>query len=138
MRNHTNPDHPEDDAVNGAPPPNDPSLLDPATWRLFAWVRSFVRSVLETDYENLWPGNLLRGETIWQWARYEMLDWLHPIEKLLRRILLIEAYALIETQSLPLARPGREAAKGIQPEASPELPNTSPAKTCGQARPQTR
>jgi len=47
MSNDTTPDHPadhpEDDALNEAPP-NHPDLLDPATWRLFAWVRSFVRS----------------------------------------------------------------------------------------------
>ncbi len=101
------------------------ALRDPAAQGFFAWVRSFVRSVLESDYEQFWPGNLLRGETIWQWARFEMLDWLHPIEKLLRRILLIEAYALLETQSLPPARPGRDAI--TRPEA-PNQPTDSPPR----------
>jgi len=106
------------------------ALRDPATQGFFTWVRGFVRSVLETDYDNLWPGNLLKGENIWQWARFELLDWLLPIERLLRRILLIEAYALLETQSLPPARPGRKAGRV---EAGSEAPDGAAGKPTNKA-----
>jgi hypothetical protein len=61
------------------------------------------------------PATLRLWDGIWQWKKFEILDWLQPVEKLLRRILLIEAYALLETQSLPpmkrAIKPGREARK---------------------------
>jgi hypothetical protein len=48
----------------------------------------------------------LQGE-IWQRKKFDVLDWLRPLELLLRRILLIEAFALLGAQSLPAARAGR-------------------------------
>ena len=91
---------PDDEPPHEPGPP--PGLRDHVTPGLFAWVRAFLNMCF-SDFCD--PVSICRGETLWQWTRFELLDWLRPIEKLLRRILLIEAFALLETQSLPPVKP---------------------------------
>lgn len=50
------------------------------------------------------PAELAARPGVWQWTKFDFLDWLRPLELLLRRFLLIEAFTLALSQSLPLSR----------------------------------
>lgn len=50
------------------------------------------------------PADFASHPGVWQWWKFDLLDWLRPLEKLLRRILLIEAVHLALSQSRPLSR----------------------------------
>ena len=110
----------------GAPYPdglNDPisrNLVDTARWFLFWLVNGFWS-----------PASLARLEQVWQWRKFDFLDWLRPVELLLRRLLLIEALGLIVSQALPPPRPSRarkagkaDAVARPKPPFDPDYPET--------------
>jgi hypothetical protein len=73
--------------------PLTPQLIDTARDLMF-WI---VRGV--------WgPASYALQGSMWHWRKFELLDWLRPLELLLRRMLLIEAFALAASQTLPLPR----------------------------------
>lgn len=58
------------------------------------------------------PGDYAVHPGIWRWLMRERLRWVRPLERLARRIVLIEALALLVNQMLP-----RRSAKARKPEA---------------------
>jgi hypothetical protein len=100
--------------------PLTPQLIDTARDLLF-WI---VRGV--------WgPASYaLQGE-IWLWRKFELLDWLRPLELLLRRMLLIEAFALAGSQTLGPSRASKaksgSATAGCATDAAPV--ESHPART---------
>jgi hypothetical protein len=78
---------------DGLTDPISPGLVDTVRWFLFFLVNGFWS-----------PAALARLERVWQWSKFDFLDWLRPIELLLRRLLLIEALGLILSQALPAGR----------------------------------
>jgi hypothetical protein len=117
----------EETRVPDADDPAPPSLLDAVTHDLFAHARDLVAWILGRFPG---PATLRLWDGIWQWKKFEILDWLQPVEKLLRRILLIEAYALLETQALPPMRSGpkacKQAGQGASEQSSEKKPSGPP------------
>jgi hypothetical protein len=113
----------EETRIPSGEDPTPPGLLDAVTHNLFGHARELMAWILGRFPG---PATLRLWDGVWQWKKFELLDWLQPVEKLLRRILLIEAYALIETQSLPPVKPpiktGREAQGGASPESGKDGP----------------
>jgi hypothetical protein len=110
----------------GAPYPD--GLNDPIANNLIDTARWFLSCLTDTFWS---PASLARLERVWQWRKFDFLDWLRPIELLLRRLLLIEALGLILSQALP-PRPARatgragkkEQQKPPAPEFDPDYPET--------------
>lgn len=90
----------------GAPYPQ--GLSDPIAHDLIDTARWFLSLLTSTFWS---PASLARLEHVWQWRKFDFLDWLRPIELLLRRLLLIEALGLILSQALPPLRPVRAGNK---------------------------
>jgi hypothetical protein len=110
----------------GAPYPG--GLKDPASNDLIDAARWFLAFLVNTFWS---PASLARLEQVWQWRKFDLLDWLCPIELLLRRLLLIEALGLILSQALPAVPPapakgqtGKQAASRPKPPFDPDHPET--------------
>lgn len=64
-----------------------------------------IRLTLSVAINHFWePDWLASIGRVWQWRKFDFLDWLRPIETALRRVLLIEAFILALSQSLPVTR----------------------------------
>jgi hypothetical protein len=103
-----------------------PQLIDTAR-DLLGWI---VRGV--------WgPASYALQGRIWQWKKFEVLDWLRPLELLLRRMLLIEAFALAGSQTLP--HPRTTAMKAVSASAVSPPASTPPRtkRSFDPARPET-
>jgi hypothetical protein len=95
--------------------PLTPQLIDTARDLLFCIVRG------------VWgPASYALQRQVWQWRKFELLDWLRPLELLLRRMLLIEAFALAGSQTLPRPR-ARKATR--QAQSSAAAPESDAAQT---------
>ncbi len=99
----------------GSPVPR--GILDPATPGLLDGARQLLGQILERFFTPAW---LATWPGVFQWTKFEFLDWLRPLELLVRRILLIEAISLILSQNLPAARKvergqARSAARARRP-----------------------
>ena len=95
-----------------------PQLIDTAR-DLLAWI---VRGV--------WgPASYALQREIWQWKKFELLDWLRPLEMLLRRMLLIEAFALAGSQTLPRPHSRKVMSKAKAVSGSPAL-SAEPKPAC--------
>jgi hypothetical protein len=95
-----------------------PQLIDTARYYLIMLTAAFWS-----------PASLARLGRVWQWRKFDFLDWLRPIELLLRRLLLIEAITLIISQVLPASRAARAGKKGpraprSRPPFDPDYPET--------------
>jgi hypothetical protein len=109
----------------GAPYPD--GLRDPLSHELIDTARWFLVWLVNGFWS---PASLARLERVWQWRKFDLLDWLRPIELLLRRLLLIEALGLILSQALPPVRPrsakgqaGKQASRP-KPPFDPDYPET--------------
>ena len=80
----------------GAPYPD--GLADPLAPDLIDTARWFLSWTIDAFWS---PATLARLGCVWQWRKFDFLDWLRPVELLLRRMLLIEAITLIISQVLP-------------------------------------
>jgi hypothetical protein len=100
----------------GAPYPD--GLNDPGSRDLVDTARWFLSSLLVTFWS---PAALARLETVWQWRKFDFLDWLRPIELLLRRLLLIEALGLLLSQALPPLRSGSSGKVAPRPRPAPSF-----------------
>lgn len=102
-----------------------PQLLDTAR-DLLRWIVSGVWG----------PASYALQGQVWLWKKFELLDWLRPLELLLRRMLLIEAFALAGSQTLP-----RFKASTVKPACEPatlaEMPVAVRAAPFDPARPET-
>lgn len=107
----------------GAPWPE--GLNDPNSRNILDAVRWFLSCLTDTFWS---PASLARLERVWQSRKFDFLDWLRPIELLLRRLLLIEALGLILSQALPPLRAARAGKKGAvarpKPPLDPDHPET--------------
>ena len=107
----------------GAPYPE--GLRDPGSHDLVDTARWFLSFLVKTFWS---PASLARLEQVWQWRKFDLLDWLRPVELLLRRLLLIEALGLILSQALPTPRPASardrtsKGRAGTPPAARPKPP----------------
>jgi hypothetical protein len=98
------PDHAWDEfrvPLSGSPCPE--GMADPLAPQLIDTARYFLNSMMGSQWS---PARLMRFGQIWQWQKFDLLDWLRPIELLLRRMLLIEAITLIRPLAFP--RPERD------------------------------
>lgn len=106
-----------------------PQLIDTARDLMF-WI---VRGV--------WgPASYALQGQIWQWRKFELLDWLRPLELLLRRMLLIEAFALAGSQTLPHARKAKSESVAAASGSGAAPAESAPARTTpafDPARPET-
>ncbi|MDP3739882.1 MAG: hypothetical protein Q8R02_21020 [Hyphomonadaceae bacterium] len=93
-----------------------PGLTDPLSSDLLGGARHLLHWILDSV---LGPAALALKGRIWQRAKYELLDMLRPLELLLRRILLIEAFALITSQALPASAAVRGRAGAARPARQP-------------------
>jgi hypothetical protein len=103
-------------------PPYPDWARDPLTPQLVDTARGLLAAIVR----GVWgPASYALQQRIWQWKKFDLLDWLRPLELLLRRMLLIEAFALAGSQTLPHGRAGIAAAAGA---ATPARPKPRPAK----------
>jgi hypothetical protein len=81
-----------------------------------------ARDLLHWIVRGVWgPASYALQGRIWQWKKFELLDWLRPLELLLRRMLLIEAFALAGSQTLPRSR-----VRAAQAAPGPSAPSPAP------------
>jgi hypothetical protein len=98
--------------------PSTPTLLEAAS------------DLLATIFFAFWrPAELAGQPAIWQWRKLAFLDLLRPLERLVRRILLIEAFGLIATL-LPEShsRPARARHRRHTVELDPDNPASWPVR----------
>jgi hypothetical protein len=98
-----------------------PQLLDTA------------RDLLNWIVKGVWgPASYALHGQIWHWKKFELLDWLRPLELLLRRMLLIEAFALAGSQTLPRPQARKTKAASASDAQAPrpmqEKPPFDPAR----------
>ena len=109
-------------------PPYPPGLNDPLSADLIDGARYLLRFVFHTFWDS--PKWMAWVGSVWQWRKFEFLDWLRPVELLLRRLVMIEALSLLASQALPprtlKAEPKagpkaeNEAAKAPSPDRKPK------------------
>jgi hypothetical protein len=110
------------------------SFRDPFTERLLDAAEGLLGALLFAFWR---PEDIAALPGVWQWRKLDFLDWLRPLEKLLRRIVLTEAFHLALSQTLPaqtlpaagLARPTRRSPVPVSTatEPDPERPESWPA-----------
>ncbi len=100
-----------------------PCLADPQSTSFLATARDLL-VWLVGDYWG--PATLALHHFVWQFRKFEILDYLRPIELLLRRMLVIEAFALAGSQSLPPSRPGGVIRTSRAPQEKPACDPTQP------------
>ncbi len=115
-----------DDRLPEAGAPQPAGLRDAVTPELVDSARHLLGWIFNVFWN---PGTLASWPGVWQWRKFELLDWLRPLELLLRRILLIEAVGLLTSQSLPAPkaaaiRSGKGAARTApaKPACDPDHP----------------
>jgi hypothetical protein len=123
----------EETRVPETGPPYPDWARDALTPQLLDTARSILRWMI-----GVWgPASYALQGQVWQWKKFELLDWLRPLELLLRRMLLIEAFALAVSQTLP--RPRTKATNAVSGSAvAPATPTPARAKPAfNPARPET-
>lgn len=90
-------------------PPYPAGLLDPLSPDLIDSARYLLVFLLNIFRS---PKLIASSAQTWQSRKFQLLDWLRPLELLLRRLLLVEALSLLVSQALPPRnlRAGKDAA----------------------------
>jgi hypothetical protein len=80
-------------------PPYPGGLADPLSPDLIDGARYLLRFIRHSFWDS--PKWMAWVGSVWQWRKFDFLDWLRPLELLLRRLIMIEALSILASQALP-------------------------------------